>query len=911
MRLLLRRFYLTGGLQLLTLVSAVILPVATVNAATLTVTTTADSGAGSLRAALAAVNDGDTIQFDSALNGQIITLTSGELVIDKNITISGPGSSLLTVARSSGTFRIFHLLPGHTSTIAGLTIRNGGGHLSVNGGGVLNDHSSLTIDDCVIRDGFAGKGGGVYNDGSGSSAPLAIADSTIISNAAGGYGGGIYNDATSGSASVTLTNSTVNNNGAVFGDGINPQYGYGGGIYSTGSGASVMITNSSIDNNFAGTSSGPPFPSGEGGGIFGGSSVIITSSTITNNHAGNNGGGISNFANLTITSSTVSTNSALGMHDGQNWFTRGGGIDNHGMLTIANSTLSGNAAYASGGGIYNAGPTLTIANSTLSNNTVSLNGGGVYNASGFDIANTILKAGSSGVNIHNNGGTITSHGYNLSSDSGGGFLNASGDQINTDPMLGPLQNNGGPTFTHELLAGSPAINAGDPNFTPPPFYDQRDFGYLRVYNGRIDIGSFEVQPLPTGSPTPTTTATATATATAAATIQPSPTPTVTPTPPSECSLTEGFENITSLIPNGWITQNNSQPKGTDGWFQANPYENFAAQAGSPPSCIVANFLDGSGLAIVSNWLLTPPLTLQNGAKLSFWTTTVGNSIFFPDTFPDRLQVRMSTNGTSQDVGGDASSVGDFATLLLDINPTYTTTGYPVGWTNYIVTLSGIPSPVQGRLAFRYFVEDGGPSGANSNHIGLDTVAYYCDGTIPTPTPATPTPTPSVTPTPGTLVSSVAGTILFCSKPFSGVRVNITGAVSRSDLSDGSGNYWFRFLPWAHDYTVTPAKARVTPGANGIDTTDVIAIQRHFLNILPIPPGCRLTAADVNFDTMINTVDIIAVQRFFLGLTTGIAHVGEYQFTPASRSYTGSGTNWTDQNYDAVIIGDIVAPYAAP
>jgi hypothetical protein len=72
-------------------------------------------------------------------------------------------------------------------------------------------------------------------------------------------------------------------------------------------------------------------------------------------------------------------------------------------------------------------------------------------------------------------------------------LNHSGDQINTDPMLGPLQNNGGLTLTHALLAGSSAIDAGDPNFTPPPFYDQRGPGFNRVVNGRIDIGSFEVQ----------------------------------------------------------------------------------------------------------------------------------------------------------------------------------------------------------------------------------------------------------------------------------------------------------------------------------------------------------------------------------------------------------------------------------
>jgi hypothetical protein len=75
-------------------------------------------------------------------------------------------------------------------------------------------------------------------------------------------------------------------------------------------------------------------------------------------------------------------------------------------------------------------------------------------------------------------------------------LTAMGDQINTDPMLGPLQDNGGPTFTHELLNGSPAIDAGDPTFTPPPDYDQRGPGYPRVVNSRIDIGAFEVQAAP-------------------------------------------------------------------------------------------------------------------------------------------------------------------------------------------------------------------------------------------------------------------------------------------------------------------------------------------------------------------------------------------------------------------------------
>src|SRR5262245_42149431 len=85
---------------------------------------------------------------------------------------------------------------------------------------------------------------------------------------------------------------------------------------------------------------------------------------------------------------------------------------------------------------------------------------------------------------------------------GGGFLTGPGDQINTHPMLDLLQDNGGPTFTQALLPGSPAINAGNPNFTPLPSFDQRGPGYHRVMNGRIDIGSFEVQVTPTPMPTP-------------------------------------------------------------------------------------------------------------------------------------------------------------------------------------------------------------------------------------------------------------------------------------------------------------------------------------------------------------------------------------------------------------------------
>jgi hypothetical protein len=418
-----------------------------VSAATITVTNTDDSGPGSLRQALADANDGDAINF--AVTGTI-GLISGELAVDKSITISGPGLDILTVSRSSNTpFRIFHVMPGQTVNIEGLTISNGNADT---GGGILNDGATLTLTNC-----------------------------SVVNNVASQSGGGI-GDAFAG-GSLTITNCTISGNSAV---GPFPfTFGYGGGISFGGT-----ITNSTIDGNYSGT---------VGGGIAG--EGTISNCTISNNGAG---GGKNNFPGA------------------------GGGISGGG--TITNCTISGNSVFGSslkgpglGGGI-NAGGTVTISNSTLSNNTILFygHGGGICNGGTLEIGNTILNTASPREDIFNNGGTITSVGFNLSNDDGGGYLNGPGDQINTDPLLGPLQNNGGPTSTYTLLPGSPAIDAGDPSFTPPPWYDQRGPDFWRVRNDRIDIGSFEVQEGPAVTPTPTPTPTPTA--------SPRPTPTPRPRP---------------------------------------------------------------------------------------------------------------------------------------------------------------------------------------------------------------------------------------------------------------------------------------------------------------------------------------------------------------------------------------------
>ena len=128
------------------------------------------------------------------------------------------------------------------------------------------------------------------------------------------------------------------------------------------------------------------------------------------------------------------------------------------------------------------------------------------------------------------------------------------------------------------------------------------------------------------------------------------------------------------------------------------------------------------------------------------------------------------------------------------------------------------------------------------------------------------------------------------------------------MSDGSGNYTFSGLIAGGNYTVTPSKAGLVPGSVGIDTIDVIGIQRHFLNLGTPLSGCRLTAADVNADTFVDTVDVIATQRFFLGLSTGIGNTGKYQFNPASRNYPGIAGNQSGENYDALVLGDVASGF---
>ena len=383
-----------------------------------------------------------------------IGLTSGELLVAHSITISGPSAENLAVNGNAKT-TVFHIAPGETVTISGLTITNG--HTAEFGGGIYNDHAFLILSNCVITGNSAANniGGGIHNDGDNiGHATLQINNSLITNNS-----GGIYNDALqAGTATLVINYSTLSNNN---GDVINND---GWSCTFCGNGTtSVQITNSSITGN-----PGRAIYSDTGRQNCGGPCPITVS--ITNSTISGNGGGVHN--------STLSD------------------------TVVSNSTISDN-----GTGIYNDNGAIaaSIYNTTMSNNGVEIQN---FNAPVVvAMSHTIFNVSPGGHSILNDFGTVTSYGYNVSSDDGGGYLNGPGDQINTDPMLGPLQDNGGPTFTHALLPGSPAINAGDPNFVGPPDYDQRGPGYDRVRGGRIDVGSFEVQNPPSPSPTPRATPT--------------------------------------------------------------------------------------------------------------------------------------------------------------------------------------------------------------------------------------------------------------------------------------------------------------------------------------------------------------------------------------------------------------------
>jgi hypothetical protein len=375
--------------------------------------------------------------------------------------LSAPGHN----ARGGGFYST-----GGALTIAGATIANnqviGGRGADCSVGGAYQG-----------ADGGWGVGGSLYATG-GS---LDISDSMIASNrATGGLGGAGYTVHTGSGGTYTIPGGTGGT-------------GQGGGLYVNG--GSLTIASSTIASNQgtggaggAGRGSG----AGQGGGLYNNATLTVSNSTLSGNSATHYGGGIYNYSGtLTVSNSTLSGNTAYS----------GGGIFNYYTLTVSNSTLFGNSATGSGGGIYNMGTRpVTLTNVTLTANRATNSGGGLCVFSGSSVPvlhNTLIASnfnGASGTIRDDVFGALNSGGdYNLIGDGTGmtGLSNGvHGNLVGSaaapiDPRLGPLQDNGGPTKTHALLGGSPALNTGNPSQLGVA--DQR--GVVRA--GGVNIGAYQ------------------------------------------------------------------------------------------------------------------------------------------------------------------------------------------------------------------------------------------------------------------------------------------------------------------------------------------------------------------------------------------------------------------------------------
>ena len=488
----------------------------------ITVTTTADSGAGSLRQAMADVCTGGTITFASNLSGATIALSS-TLPLDKPQTIDG--STLAThVAISgdsnndgTGDVQVFSVDVNVTVTLKALTITKGqamyGGGLRNQGvltvtdslfannaatwGGGLDNAGTLIVTASTFANNTAAIGGGLNNESGGR---VTLSDSTFLTNTATTSGGGLVNN-----QQLTMTNSVLSFNEAPWGGGLqnlgtltvvdstfanntaNNSGGGGGGLENQG--GTLTVTNSRFFTNTAQW----------GGGLYNDPSgtVTVTDSVLTANTSSSQGGGLVNHGTLTVTHSWFERNTSAwggGLANTGSLPTltastfvsntatdSGGGLNNSGTLTATNATFSGNTATQRGGGVYNdtrvSGGALTLSHITLAGSTAT--SGGLYNAefSTLHLINSLMADTTSGgecVNL----GTLATNTGNLVED------NTCSPALSGDPQLAPLNVEG----VHALWPTSPAIDAGEAAGCLP--IDQR--GQPRA-DLHCDSGAYELQ----------------------------------------------------------------------------------------------------------------------------------------------------------------------------------------------------------------------------------------------------------------------------------------------------------------------------------------------------------------------------------------------------------------------------------
>jgi hypothetical protein len=431
-------------------------------------------------------------------------LTTGSLVITDDVTIQGPGASVLTIdgggsvtrpnkptnygyygsdivinGEDSGQDRPSAPQAAGAVTISGLTLT---GARTENGAGINAYNTALTVDNCVITGNYAyDSGGGIYIGGYSST--LTVSNSTISNNFAYYDGGGV---ATRGAA-ITIDQSSLTGNSAK----------YGGGVFVNNGGA-LTITASTISNNRARTGSYSfyfygneytIYAGGFGGGVYlSRTALTISGSSITGNTADRLGGGIFSDDDASLSNSTISGNSA----------NYAGGMMNFGYASLSNSTISGNNATAAAGIANGSEAYMTLNNSTVSGNNASNYGGGLLNFGSLALTNTVVGGNTATIDPDVSTpvyGTYPAYpvaaGFSLIGNTGTATITDNGGNLlNVAPQLGALANNGGPTLTMLPLAGSPLINAGDPAFSGLTT-DQRGTGFPRIIGGRVDIGAVE------------------------------------------------------------------------------------------------------------------------------------------------------------------------------------------------------------------------------------------------------------------------------------------------------------------------------------------------------------------------------------------------------------------------------------
>jgi hypothetical protein len=629
------------GLVLLAIANA-----ASASANTITVTNSNDAGPGSLRDAIATAASGDTVDFSLTYPATIVLAST--LTINTSLTISGPGASSVLISGNQ-TVQVLSIGGGITVTISGVTIENGSSSVgrlayNVNAYGGLYNAGTLTLSNSTI---------------SGNSAN--VGDLGYVVNACGG----LYNVGT-----MTISNSTISGNSATFTKGAYVSNAYGG-LYNSGT---MTISNTTISGNAGNI------------GDLGGSSV--------NGYAG-----LYNSGTMTINNSTISGNSAtLGADE---YYTNGyGGLYNSGALALTNSTISGNSANvgalptnSSGyGGLYNA-KTLTLSNSTVSGNSASVGSlpsnsaayGGIFNGgtlTGLITKNSILANNPSGGNC---AGTFTSQGYNLSDDAScAASFTQTGDLNSTPAGLDPggLKDNGGPTQTIALLAGSPAVDAVP---LSPIYYctdtsgnpvasDQR--AVTRPQGSACDIGAFELAQTQTStlpqSVSFTTTAPASAIYNSTFPVAAQSTSGLTVT----LSLDSGSTSVcavgTPSVAGGMTSATVTMLSGTGSCTI------FALQPGNA-SYLPASLQQTTATALQ---ISQAAVTVTGPASVTYGTTgtatAIGGSGTGPVTYSAGASTGCSVSGTAVSVGNAAGTCSLTATKAADNNYTAATSAaFPV------------------------------------------------------------------------------------------------------------------------------------------------------------------------------------------------------------------------------------------